>query len=75
MDFTRNQQKFNQKLNRTFFLVIKLILKQPQGRYVEFLLKIELEFLLGKTTARLNFMLELGTLHAYPDIMIQLYCT
>ena len=29
-------------------------------------LKIELEFLLRKTTARLNFKIDLGTLHTYP---------
>ena len=31
------------------------------------LLKIELEFLLKKITARLNFKIDLGTLHTYPD--------
>ena len=35
------------------------------GWYAEFLLKIELWFLLGKTTARLNLKIDLITLHTH----------
>ena len=35
--------------------------------YVKFLLKIELEILLIKTTARLSFKIDLGTPHTYPE--------
>ena len=38
-----------------------------QGWYAKFLLKIDLEFLLGKTTARLNLKIDLTTLHTHPD--------
>ena len=33
----------------------------------QFLLKIELEFLLRKTTPRLNFKFDPGILHTYPE--------
>ena len=36
------------------------------GWYVWFLLKFELEFLLRKTTERLNFKIDLGNLHIHP---------
>ena len=51
-----NQVKFNsnQRMN--------------QGWYVQFLIKIELEFLLIKTTASLNFKIDHGSLYTYPGI-------
>ena len=39
-----------------------------QGWYAEFLLKIKLGFLLKKTTARLNFKIDLGTLNTHPGV-------
>ena len=38
------------------------------GWYVKFFLKIELEFLLRKTTSRLNFKIDLESPHAYPEL-------
>ena len=40
--------------------------KRGQGWYAEFLLKIDLQFLPRKTSARLNSKFDLKTLHTHP---------
>ena len=40
---------------------MKRVKLMDQGWYVQFFLKIELEILLRKTTARLNIKIDLGT--------------
>ena len=42
-----------------------------QGRYAEFLLKIILKFLLGKTSARLNLKIKLNSLHIGSDVYVE----
>ena len=39
----------------------------------DLLLEIDLEFLLGKTTARLNLKFDLITLHTHPDHLCSKY--
>ena len=48
-------------------MLLVLVSSQDLGWYAEFLLKFILQFLLGKTSARLNLKIMLNSLHIDPE--------